>query len=251
MAKSADEKRRTFRELHREGFFVLPNPWDVGSARRLAALGFEALASTSSGAAAALGRDDYALTLDEVLAHLSELAVATDLPLNADFESGFGQTSEEVAANVLKAVGTGVSGLSVEDRLGQGLFNRELALERVRAARRAIDASGKDVMLVARTEGYLVNRPDLEETIARMVAMAEAGAECLYAPGLARIDDVARLVEAVAPKPVNVLLWPGLSIQALRSVGVRRVSTGGSLAGTAYRAAEAAASKLLEEACAA
>ncbi len=204
------ERRSAFRALHTQGCFVLPNPWDADSARRMADLGAVALASTSSGAAAAVGKRDGELSVDEVLAHLRELVSATDLPVNADFEDGFAEAPEAVAANVSRAIETGIAGLSIEDRAGRALHPFDLAVERVAAARRAIDASGEDVVLVARTEGFLVGLTDLAPTLRRMVAMADAGADCLYAPGLHESEHISALVSAVAPKPVNVLLWgPG------------------------------------------
>lgn len=241
-------RRAAFRALHAEGCFVLPNPWDAGSAVRLKALGFKALASTSAGAAWALGQTDGGLSRDQVLDHLRMLCVATDLPVNADFEAGFADEPEGVAANVRLAVETGVAGLSIEDRVGRDLYEPSLAVERIRAARAAIDASGQDVVLVGRTEGFLIGRKDLTPTLDRLVAYAEAGADCLYAPGVIEVAAIEEIVRAVSPKPVNVLMaWPGQSVAPLAEVGVRRVSVGGALAAAAWAGFDAAARLLAEE----
>ncbi len=246
MSVTIQSKRAAIRDLHREGCFVLPNPWDVGTAKQLAGFGFKALASTSSGAAASLGLRDGALSLEQALDHLTLLAAATDLPLNADFENGFADEPERVADNVVRAIATGCAGISVEDRTGEELYPASLAVERVRAARRAIDASGEDVLLVARTEGFLVGRTDLAPTLDRMAAMADAGADCLYAPGLLTLSDVGELVRVAAPTPVNVLLWGReMTVERLASVGVRRVSTGGALNRIAQAAVARAAEVLL------
>lgn len=225
-------KRADFRSLHRQGCFVLPNPWDCGSARLLQHMGFAALASTSSGFAWTTGRPDYAVTRDDVLSHLSLLCAATDLPVNADFEGGFADASEDVAANVGMAIETGVAGLSIEDRrLDGGLYDRALAIERIKAARAAIYRSGQDVILVARTEGLLGDAAALTPAIDRLVAFADAGADCLYAPGVHGREQIAAMVRAVAPKPLNVLMFgPGLCVAELADLGVRRISIGGALA---------------------
>lgn len=250
MSRSIAEKRAAFRALHTAGCFLLPNPWDVGSARYLAAQGFHALASTSSGHAWSTGRPDGAASRDEVLAHLRELAVATDLPVNADFEDGFGADAAEVAANVHLAIDTGVAGLSIEDGTGDAadpLYPLDVAVERLRAARSAIDAAGGDVLLVGRAENFFVGRPDLDDAIARLRAYAEAGADCLYAPGIRTREQIAAVVAAVAPKPVNLLIgWPtDLTLAEIAAMGVRRVSVGGGLARAAWggftRAAQALA----------
>jgi methylisocitrate lyase len=235
MTQSTADKRARFRELHQSGCFVLPNPWDVGSAVLLAHLGFKALASTSAGMAWALGRPDGAVSLDEVLVHLSNLAHATDLPLNADFENAFAETPAEVASNVALAVDTGISGLSVEDYGGAeaGLYDFDQAVARVTAARAAIDRSGSGVLLTARSEGFIRGRPDLPETIRRLQAFSAAGADCLYAPGLREDAQIRAVVDAVAPKPVNVLS-PGLPVEGLAALGVRRISVGGGLAAAAW-----------------
>ncbi|HEY3889170.1 MAG TPA: isocitrate lyase/phosphoenolpyruvate mutase family protein [Caulobacteraceae bacterium] len=243
------EKRAAFRRLHESGFFVLPNPWDLGSALHLQTLGFKALASTSSGFALALGRPDYGVERDELLDHLRSLANAVDLPFNADFEGGYAVEPEGVAANVRLAIDTGVAGLSIEDRVvggDPGLLELGLAVERMKAARAAIDADASGVVLVGRCEGYLVGQPDLAATIARLQAYGEAGADCLYAPGPRSSADIAAIVKAVAPIPVNVLLMQGAPTPAeLADLGVRRASTGGALAYTAWRAFDAAAKALL------
>lgn len=241
-------KRARFRALHQDGCFVLPNPWDTGGARRLEKLGFKALASTGAGFAWSIGREDGQVSRDEMLGHLRTLCAATDLPVNADFETGYADHADGVFANVLMAIDTGVSGLSIEDRNGPDLLDFSIAVERVRAARRAIDQSGEDVILVGRSEGYFIGRPDLPDTIARLVAYSEAGADCLYAPGVKELADIASIVAAVRPKPVNVMITgPSPSVADLAAVGVRRVSSGGSLAAAAWRGFDAAAKMLLDE----
>ncbi len=242
------EKRSAFRRLHESGFFVLPNPWDLGSALHLQSMGFKALASTSSGFALTLGRPDYGIERDELLDHLRSLAGAIDLPFNANFEGGYAVEPEGVAANVRLAVETGVAGLSIEDRVvggDPGLLELGLAVERMKAARAAIDQDASGVVLVGRCEGYLVGQPDLAATIARLQAYGEAGADCLYAPGPRTKEDIAVIVKAVAPIPVNVLLRdPGPTLAELADLGVRRASTGGALAFTAWRAFTEAAKAL-------
>jgi 2-methylisocitrate lyase-like PEP mutase family enzyme len=241
-------RRAAFRALHDEGCFTLPNPWDAGSAVRLKKLGFKALASTSAGAAWALGHSDGGLSRDQVLDHLRMLCAATDLPVNADFEAGFADSPEGVAESVTLAVGTGVAGLSIEDRVGKDLYDTAVAVERIKAARAAIDATGENVVLVGRTEGFLIGRKDLPATIDRLVAYAEAGADCLYAPGVIDLEQVSAIVKAVAPRPVNVLMaWPGQSVAPLAEIGVRRVSVGAALAGAAWAGFDAAAKMLAEE----
>ncbi len=226
---------------------MLPNPWDVGSARRLERLGFRALATTSAGYAWAMGREDGQLSRDEVLSHMRVMSGATDLPVNADFEAGFADAPEGVAANVALAVETGVAGLSIEDRIGGELYELSLAQERIRAAREAIDRSGEDVLLVGRSEGFLIGRTELSATIERLVAYAEAGADCLYAPGIKETSDVAAVVAAVAPKPVNVLLLPGMRVADLAAIGVRRVSVGSALAAATWAGFDRAARQLVDE----
>lgn len=248
MAVDLKARGAAFRELHRAGCFVLPNPWDLGSLRRLERLGFKAVASTSAGYAWSMGRQDGEMSRDEVLGHLRMLCGATDLPVNADFENGFADAPEDVAANVALAVATGVAGLSVEDRTGKELYETGLAAERIRAAREAIERTGEDVLLVARSEGFLIGRTDVDATIRRLVAYAEAGADCLYAPGVKEVSAIAEVVRAVAPKPVNVLLMgPEMSVAELASIGVRRVSVGGTLAALAWKGFDQAARMLVEE----
>jgi 2-methylisocitrate lyase-like PEP mutase family enzyme len=248
MTRTTTEKRASFRALHEQGCFVLPNPWDVGSARMLQHLGFAALASTSAGYAWTTGRPDYAVTCADVLQHLTSLCEAVDLPVNADFESGFASDPEGVAANVGLAIETGVAGLSVEDREVEapfGLYEPAFAVERICAARAAIDRSGENVILVARTEGLLRDPGALKPAIDKLVAFAEAGADCLYAPGVRKKADIAAMVRAVAPKPLNVLVMdPELSVAELADLGVRRISVGGALARVALAAALAAADQI-------
>jgi methylisocitrate lyase len=233
-----DPRIERFHELHQAGCFVIPNPWDAGSARLLAQLGFPALATTSSGFAWSLGRPDNGISLDEALAHMRMIAAAVDLPVNADFEGGFAVDPEDVAANVAKAAETGVAGLSIEDSTGDPaapLFDFALSVERIRAARRAIDQTGTGVLLVGRSEGFIVGRPDLAETIGRLRAYAEAGADCLYAPGIKTRGEIEAVVNAVAPKPVNVLVGTDVSsVAELAAMGVRRISVGGALARAAW-----------------
>lgn len=241
-------KVRAFRALHERGCFVIPNPWDAGGARLLERIGFKALATTSSGLAWSLGRRDTETPLDETLANLRAIAGAVGIPVTADFEGGFAIEPADVAANVARAVGTGVAGLSIEDSTGDAaepLFEFALAVERVRAARRAIDASGTGVLLTGRSEGFIAGRPDLTETIRRLTAYAEAGAECLYAPGLRSMADIAAVVNAVAPRPVNVLVGAAFTTVAeLAAAGVRRISVGGALARTAWGAFLGAAQEI-------
>ena len=237
--RTTRQKRADFRKLHENGCFVLPNSWDVGTARMFQHLGFSALASTSAGLAWSTGRPDYGLVRDDVLAHLRSLSAATDLPVNADFESGFGADIGELSESVRLAVEAGVSGLSVEDRDLEGrpneLYNVDRAVERVRAARSAIDRTGEDVILVARTETLLVDPSTISSAIDKLVAFADAGADCLYAPGVREKGEIALIVRAVAPKPVNVVMMrPGLSLAELTDLGVRRVSIGGAIARVAW-----------------
>lgn len=239
-----------FRQLHESGCFVIPNPWDVGSARLLERLGFPALATTSSGFAWSLGRPDNRVSVDEALAHIRAIAACVSIPVSADFEGGFAIEPAAVAANVAAAATTGAAGLSIEDSTGDPstpLFAFEPAVERIRAARRAIDASGADLVLTARSEGFLVGRPDLNETLRRLTAYADAGADCLYAPGLKAITDIRAIVDAVAPKPVNVLMGSDTATVAeLASLGVRRISVGGALARAAWTGFLDAAKEIAE-----
>jgi 2-methylisocitrate lyase-like PEP mutase family enzyme len=242
---------RVFRRLHEAGCFVIPNPWDVGSARLLARLGFPALATTSSGFAWSLGRPDNGVSLDQALDHFRTIAQSVMLPVNGDFEGGFATEPAGVAANVAAATGTGIAGLSIEDSTGDPshpLLDFTLAVERIQAARRAIDEGGSGVLLTGRSEGFIVGRPDLAETIRRLTAYAEAGADCLYAPGLRTRAEIAAVVTAVAPKPVNVLVGSELgTVAELAEVGVRRISVGGALARAAWAGFLQAAREIAEQ----
>jgi methylisocitrate lyase len=242
---------KRFRQLHESGCFVLPNPWDVGSARLLGELGFAALATTSSGFAWSLGRQDNHVTLEEALRHLRAIAESVELPINADFEGGFAVAADDVHANVLSATDTGVAGISIEDSTGDAsspLFDFELAVARVRAARDAIDQSRTGIVLTGRSEGFIVGRPDLAETIRRLTAYAEAGADCLYAPGIRKKEDIVAVVRAVAPKPVNVLAGgPIATVEELAAMGVRRISVGGALARAAWSGFLEAAREIAEK----
>jgi methylisocitrate lyase len=245
------DRVREFRQLHASGCFVIPNPWDVGSARALTRLGFRALATTSSGFAWSLGRRDNHVSLDEALAHFRSVAAAVDVPVNADFEGGFAIEPGGVAANVTAAASTAIAGLSIEDSTGdpdQPLFDVVLSVERVQAARRAIDASGTGIALTARSEGFIVGRPDLPETIRRLTAYAEAGADCLYAPGLRRLEDIAAVIAAVSPKAVNVLVGSDFTtVPALAAAGARRISVGGALARAAWTGFLQAATEIAQQ----
>ena len=227
-----------FRRLHEGGCFVLPNPWDIGSARVLVGLGFKAVATTSAGLAWSLGRRDNEISVELSLSHLRAIAAAVDVPVNADFEDGFAADPLGVAANVWAAVETGIAGVSIEDSTGNPaapLYDFALAVERVKAARKAIDDSGTGVLLTGRSEGFIAGRPDLAETIRRLVAYAEAGADCLYAPGVRAMSDISAIVSASAPKPVNVLVSTDFTTVAqLAEAGVRRISVGGALARAAW-----------------
>jgi len=228
------ERRAAFRALHQSGCFALPNPWDGGTALRLERAGFKAVASTSAGAAWALGKEDGEMSVDEVLEHLRFLCTITNLPVNADFEAGFAETPVGVGVNVTRCIETGVAGLSIEDRNGASLYTLDEAVQRITAARAAIDMSGQNVVLVGRCEAYLMRTLDMDEVIARLSAYSVAGADCLYAPGLKEIDDIARVVKSV-DKPVNAnLTATGLSIADMAAVGVRRVSVGAALAKATY-----------------
>jgi len=245
---TAADKRKTFRELHESGFFVLPNPWDLGSLRRLEALGFPALASTSSGFAWSLGLEDQQLSRDQVLQHLSVLAAATQLPVNADFENGYAPTPEGVADNVRLAAATGVAGVSLEDFGDGAVYELAAASERIAAARQALDETDPNIVLVGRAEGFLYGAADLDEIIARLVAYSQAGADCLYAPGVTEPVHIRAIVTAVAPKPVNVLLrGPRMNAASLAALGVGRMSVGGLLAKAAWHGFDEAARALAEE----
>jgi 2-methylisocitrate lyase-like PEP mutase family enzyme len=240
-----------FHQLHQSGCFVIPNPWDVGSARALAALGFTALATTSAGCAWAAGEPDHGVTLTSLLDHLRIIAGSVDLPVTADFENGLADDPAGVAANVTAAIGTGIAGLSIEDAPGgpgAGLYEEKLAIERIRAARQAIDSDGTGILLTARCEAFLVGPPDLAMTIRRLVGYADAGADCLYAPGVRSLDQIGEIVRAVAPKPVNALVGGDFATVAqLADLGVRRISVGGALARTAWSGFLAAAREIADQ----
>jgi methylisocitrate lyase len=235
---SRDDRVAEFHRLHASGTFVMPNPWDAGSARALERLGFPALATTSAGFAWTTGRADNHVTLDDAVAHLGVIADAVAVPVNADFEGGYATDPEGVGANVRRAAATGIAGLSIEDSTGdpaRPLHEFDLAVDRVRAARRAIDESGTGIVLTGRSEGFVVGRPDLDETIRRLTAYAEAGADCLYAPRITTADQVRAIVAAVSPKPVNLLInAPFITVAEAAALGVRRISVGGTLARTAW-----------------
>ena len=242
------EKVEAFHRLHAEGCFVIPNPWDAGTAVALEQMGFKALATTSAGAAWSLARPDQGVKRDEALEHLRQISGAVDVPVNADFEHGFAHDPQGVAVNVQLAAETGIAGLSIEDSTGdpgEPLFPFELAVERIRAARQAIDESGTGVLLVGRSEGFLVGRPDLDETIRRLQAYADAGADCLYAPFIETPEQISAVVAAVAPKPVNLLVHkPFITVAEAEALGVRRISLGGALARVAWSAFLAAAEEI-------
>jgi 2-methylisocitrate lyase-like PEP mutase family enzyme len=236
---SVADKRRAFRTLHATGCFVIPNPWDVGSARYLQGLGFKALASTSSGFAWSQAHADNAVGVDVVLAHIAEIVAATDVPVNADFEGGYADEPAGVAENVRRCCETGVAGLSIEDSTGdkdKPLYDIPFAVERMKAARAAIDKAAPDVLLTGRAEGFIAGVPDLEQMIARLKAYAAAGADCLYAPGIRTREQIEAVVQAVAPKPVNFLNGAafGHTVADLAAMGVRRISVGGALARSAW-----------------
>jgi len=248
---SQREKVAAFHRLHAEGCFVIPNPWDVGTAVALEQIGFKALATTSAGHAWTLARPDNGVRRDEALEHLRQVAGAVDVPVNADFEHGFARDPHGVGVNVKLAAETGIAGLSIEDSTGdpgEPLFPLDLAVERVRAARQAIDESGTGLLLTGRSEGFVVGRPDLEETIRRLQAYAEAGADCLYAPGIDTREQISAIVAAVAPKPVNLLAnAPFITVVEAADLGVRRISVGGTLARTAWAGLLAAAQEIATE----
>ena len=246
---------KTFRKLHESGCFILPNPWDIGSAVYLHHLGFKALATTSAGFAFSRGLPDStsALPIDAVLTHVREISAATPLPVNADFQSGYADEPEGVAENVALCIRTGAAGLSIEDATGNDsapLYDRAMAIERIRAARTAIDRSKIPVVLTARCEAMLVGAPDASRLILdRLTAYAEAGADCLYAPGVREPEMISAIVKAVAPKPVNVLIsspLPGLSLTSLTDLGVRRISVGSALARVAWTSFIGAARNIAE-----
>lgn len=240
-----------FHALHQSGCFVIPNPWDAGSAHLLEELGFKALATTSSGFAWSIARRDTHATIDEVLGHLRAVTAAVTIPVNADFEGGYAVEPDGVAKNVTAAAATGIAGLSIEDSSGDAanpLFDFEAAVDRIRAARNAIDATGTNLVLTARSEGFLVGRTDLKKTIARLIAYADAGADCLYAPGIRNVGDIRTLVAAVAPKPVNILAGSDFTtVDELGAIGVRRISVGSALARAAWGGFLAAAREIAEK----
>jgi 2-methylisocitrate lyase-like PEP mutase family enzyme len=245
------ERVEVFRGLHASGCFVIPNPWDVGSAVALQRMGFKALATTSAGFAWTVGRPDNEIELAQALAHLRAVAGAVEVPVNADFEGGFAVEPEQVAANVKLAAATGIAGLSIEDSTGDAaepLYGFELAVERVRAARQAIDETGTGILLTGRSEGFVVGRPDLDETIRRLKAYAEAGADCLYAPRLTTAEEVSAVVAAAAGKPVNLLAnAPFITVSDAAALGVRRISVGGTLARTAWQGFLEAAQEIADQ----
>jgi 2-methylisocitrate lyase-like PEP mutase family enzyme len=248
---SIADKRREFRRLHQSGCFVIPNPWDIGTTRYLQSLGFKALATTSAGFAFSRGLPDGAVTREAMLAHIAEIAAAADVPVNADFEGGYAHAPDGVAESVRLCVDTGVAGLSIEDSTGdkaKPLYDFDHAVARVRAARAAIDQAGGEVIFTARSEGFIRERPDLDETILRLKAYSQAGADCLYAPGLSTREQISAVVEAVAPKPVNVLMGgpSALTVRDLEGLGARRISVGGALARAAWGGLMCAARAIAE-----
>ena len=250
---NASDKRRIFRALHQSGCFVIPNPWNAGTARYLQGLGFKALATTSSGYAHSQGLADGDVTRDHVLAHCREIAAATDLPVNADFEGGYADDPDGVAESVRLCVESGVAGLSIEDFTGSDadpLYGFELAVKRVRAAREAIDqVGGGELVFTARTEGFIRGRPDMTETVRRLKAFADAGADCLYAPGLKTREQIETVVQAVAPTPVNLLMSApiGFTVADVAAMGVRRISVGGTLARVAMQAFIKSATEIAQD----
>jgi 2-methylisocitrate lyase-like PEP mutase family enzyme len=251
MPVTTAQKRAIFRTMHETGCFVLPNPFDVGSAKALQHLGFKAIASTSAGFAWTLGKADNRVTLDEVCDHLRTLSAAVDIPLNADFEGGFAHEPDAVGANVARAARTGLAGLSIEDSTGdkaKPLYERSLAIARIKAARAALDADHSGVLLTGRCEAFLWGQPDLDLVIDRLTAYAQAGADCLYAPGIKTREEIAAVVKAVRPKPVNLLIGAsGLSVAQATELGVRRISVGGSLARTAWAGFMRSAKEMAEQ----
>ncbi len=245
-----DDRVTEFRRLHDSGCFVMPNPWDVGSAIALEKMGFKALATTSAGFAWTLGRPDNGITLEDSLGHFRTIAASVGVPVNADFEGAFAEDPDQVYAHVHLAVATGIAGVSVEDSTGDRadpLYDFDLAVARVRAARQAIDDSGTGVVLTGRSEGFVVGRPEIDETLRRLQAYSEAGADCLYAPRLTDQSQVARVVDAVAPKPVNLLInAPFMTVDQAAALGVRRISVGGTLARTAWKAMLDTATEIAE-----
>jgi 2-methylisocitrate lyase-like PEP mutase family enzyme len=240
-----------FHHLHASGCFVMPNPFDAGSAKALEQLGFRALATTSAGLAWTLGRADNEVTLDESLAHLEVVAGAVKVPVNADFEGGYAIDPKQVATNVKLAAATGIAGLSIEDSTGDEhapLHELDLAVDRIRAARQAIDESGTNIVLTGRSEGFVCGRPDIDETIRRLSAYADAGADCLYAPRIESVEHIAAIVAAASPKPVNLLInTPAMTVARAADMGVRRISVGGTLARTAWAGFLSAAQEIADD----
>ncbi len=245
------DRCRAFRRLHEAGCFVIPNPWDAGSARVLAQLGFSALATTSSAYAWSQGTRDNHVSIEQALTGFRSIAESVEVPVNGDFEGGFAVEPENVSSNVARAVATGIAGVSIEDSTGDPsspLFDFTLAVERIKAARQAIDASGTGVLLTGRSEGFIAGRPDLAETIRRLVAYADAGAECLYAPGIREKDAIRAVVDAVSPKPVNLLVGGDfITVAEAAALGVRRISVGGALARAAWTGFLQAAKEIAEQ----
>jgi 2-methylisocitrate lyase-like PEP mutase family enzyme len=247
---SVEDKRREFRRLHESGCFAIPNPWDIGSARYLQHLGFKAIATTSAGFAFSRGVPDGAVKRDDMLAHIKELVAVTDIPVNADFENGYADDPDDVAESVRLCIATGVAGLSIEDAIDRKeklIYEFDLAVERIRAAREAIGNGG--VVLVGRAEGFLVGRENIDQVMRRLVAYSEAGADCLYAPGFKQRDDIRAIVSAVAPKPSNILIGGaiGLSMEDAGVLGARRVSVGGAFARAAWGGFIRSAKELIEK----
>jgi methylisocitrate lyase len=251
MPVTTADKRAAFRKLHESGCFIIPNPFDVGSAKALQHLGFKALASTSAGFAWTIAKADNRVTVDDVCDHLAAICSAVDIPVNADFEDGFAHEPDKVGANVARAVKTGVAGLSIEDFTGDNakpLFDSALAIERIRAARKAIDADNSGVLLTGRCEAFLRGQKDLKLVIDRLTAYAEAGADCLYAPGIATPEEISAVVKAVHPKPVNLLVGAaGPSLKEAADLGIRRISVGGALARAAWGGFMRAAKEMAEQ----
>jgi 2-methylisocitrate lyase-like PEP mutase family enzyme len=244
------KKREVFRALHQNGCFALPNPWDIGSAKYLQHLGFKAIATTSAGFAFSRGLSDGAVKRDDMLAHIKELVDATDIPVNADYENGYADDPDDVAESVKLCVATGVAGVSIEDatdRKESRIYDVDLAVERIKAAREAIGGSG--VLLVGRAEGFLVGREKIDQVIRRLIAYSEAGADCLYAPGFKERDHIKAIVAAVAPKPSNILIGGaiGLTMDDAASLGARRVSVGGAFARAAWGGFIRSAKELIEK----
>ena len=248
--KSVEEKRIEFHRLHESGCFAIPNPWDIGTAKYLQHLGFKAIATTSAGFAFSRGLSDGAVKRDDMLAHVRELVEATDIPVNADYENGYADDPEDVAESVRLCVATGVAGLSIEDatdRKESRIYDVDLAVERIKAAREAIGKSG--VLLVGRAEGFLVGREKIDHVIKRLIAYSEAGADCLYAPGFKECDHIEAIVKCVAPKPSNVLIGGaiGLTMRDAASLGARRVSVGGAFARAGWGGFIRSAKELIEK----